>query len=108
MGAFDNFMSKAKDVAMAAGKKTEETIEISKLKMQRSAAKGDIEKIKTRLGAIVYQSKKSDVDYTDQINECIKEIDSIYATIESLNKEIEKFSSEDDDEIKVEFEEKKD
>ena len=106
MGAFDNFMSKAKDVAMAAGKKTEETIEISKLKMQRSTAKGDIEKIKTRLGAIVYQSKKSDVDYTDQINECVKEIDSIYATIDSLNQEIKKYS--DDDEIKAEFEEKKD
>ena len=99
MGTLDNFVNKAKDLASIAKNKTEETIEVSKLKLQRQTAKNDIEKIKTKLGSIVYQAQKSsDVDFTDQINECIKEIDSIYETISSLNNEIKAFSDDDNEE----------
>lgn len=88
MSVFDEFLNKAKDVASVAGKKTEEAIEVSKLKMQRSSLKADLEKLKTKLGSIVYQSKKSQIDYTDQIDECIKEIDTVLNQVERLDNEI--------------------
>lgn len=88
MSVFDNFINKAKDVASVAGRKTEEAIEVSKLKMQRSSLKGEGEKLKTKLGSIVYQSKKSQLDYSDQIDDCIKEIDEVLAQIERLDTEI--------------------
>ncbi|MEG1448530.1 MAG: hypothetical protein RSC41_04280 [Oscillospiraceae bacterium] len=88
MSVLDDFLNKAKDVASVAGKKTEEAIEVSKLKMQRSSLKGDCEKLKTKLGSIVYQSNKSQIDYTDQIDECIKEIDTVLSQIDRLDSEI--------------------
>ena len=47
MDMFDSFVSAAKDACDKAGKKTEEVVAISKLKLKCSQTKGEIEKAST-------------------------------------------------------------
>lgn len=83
MDMFDSFVSAAKDACDKAGKKTEEVVAISKLKLKCSQTKGEIEKAYGRLGKIVYDCKISGVENDELINVCVAEIKELAAQLET-------------------------
>jgi len=85
---FDDFLYKAKSVADVAGKKTGEVVGYNKLKYQVKQTQWDIEKAYAKLGAFVYESRKSEEDFTDLIALAISEIDLLGEKQENLEKQI--------------------
>lgn len=57
MGFFEDFIGKAKSAASAAGKKTSELVELSKLKISEAETKHDIDKKFEELGRSVYKAQ---------------------------------------------------
>ncbi|MBR5558701.1 MAG: zinc ribbon domain-containing protein [Oscillospiraceae bacterium] len=84
MSAFDNFLSKARDVADAAAQKTGEVVEISKLKLQAIKLNSNIQKAYEELGSVYYNSVKFGGNAEDQLNGCVAEIDRLLKEQEEL------------------------
>jgi len=84
----DDFLYKARNVADAAGKKTGEAVNISKLKYQIKQTQWDIEKAYAKLGAFVYESRKSDEDFSDLINLSTGEIDLLCEKLDNLEQQV--------------------
>jgi len=74
-GILDDIMWKAKSAADVATQKTGEVVETGKLKLQLKQSQWEIEKGYSKLGAFVYESKKSGEDFSDLINLATGEID---------------------------------
>lgn len=85
---FDGILYKAKSVADVAGKKTGDVVNFSKLKYQVKQTQWDIEKSYAKLGAFVYESKKSAEDFTDLIDLAVNEIDLLCEKLENLEQQI--------------------
>jgi len=85
---FDELMWKARSAADVASQKTNEVMEFSKLKYQLKQAQWDIEKAYSKLGAFVYESKKSGEDFADLINLATSEIDMLVEKVEELERQI--------------------
>lgn len=81
---FDDFMIKAKSVAGSASKKTGEVVDISKVRYQVKQTQWDLEKTYAKLGALVYESKKSDESFEEVIDLAISEIDALQEKLEEL------------------------
>ena len=77
MSRFDDLLLKAKTVANAAGKKTGELVEVSKLKLEAVQINSDIQKAYERLGSVVYEQEKTGADNNDLIALCVSEIDGL-------------------------------
>lgn len=81
MSRFDDFVDEfvfmAKNAADVASKKTGEVVESSKLRYQMKQVEWDIEKAYAKLGAIVYESKKSTDNFDEVIGLAISEIDDL-------------------------------
>lgn len=88
MGRFDEFLDEfvfmAKSAADAASKKTGEVVEVSKLKYQVKQTEWDLEKAYAKLGAIVYESKRSDEDFSDAVLLATGEIDDLKARMSDI------------------------
>jgi hypothetical protein len=84
----DDVILKAKEVADIAGKKTNEAIEFGKLKYKAKSTAWDIEKAHAKLGAIVYESKKSGEDFGDAVKLAIDELDVLNAKLDDLEERI--------------------
>ena len=87
----DEFVFIAKSAAGVASKKTGEVVEISKLKYQIKQAEWDIEKAYAKLGAIVYESKRSDEDFSGAILLATGEIDDVNLRIDNLEEKLRAF-----------------
>lgn len=84
----DDILYRAKNVADVAGKKTDEVINLSKLKYQVKQTQWDMEKAYAKLGAFVYESKKSDEDFTELISLAVSEIDLLCEKLDGLEQQI--------------------
>lgn len=85
----DEFVFMAKNAAGAASKKTNEVFEISKLKYQMKQVEWDIEKAYAKLGAIVYESKRSNDDFADAILLATSEIDDLKLKLDSFEESLQ-------------------
>lgn len=81
----DEFVFMAKNAADVATKKTEEVVETSKIRYQLKQLEWEVEKAYAKLGAIVYESKKSTDSFDEIIQLAISEIDDLKERYESLN-----------------------
>ncbi len=88
MSRFDDLLLKAKTVANAAGKKTGELVEVSKLKLEAVQINSDIQKAYERLGSVVYEQEKTGADNNDLIALCVSEIDGLLVELSDLNAKI--------------------
>ena len=88
MSRFDDLLPKAKTVANAAGKKTGELVEVSKLKLEAVQINSDIQKAYERLGSVVYEQEKTGADNNDLIALCVSEIDGLLVELSDLNAKI--------------------
>lgn len=85
MNKFDELFNKAKAVANAAGKKTGEMVEVSKLKLQVVQLNSDVDKIYKRIGELTYIQSRNNTDAKREIETAMAEIDKMYQEIEALN-----------------------
>ncbi len=85
MSKIDELFNKAKAVANAAGKKTGEMVETSKLKLQVVQINSDIDKIYKRIGELTYSQARNHIDAHREIEDAMAEIDKMYQEVEDLN-----------------------
>lgn len=85
---FDEIVLRARSAADVAGKKTSEVMETSKLKYQVKQVSWDIEKAYAKLGAIVYEAKKSGENFDDLVDMAVEEIGRLNRRYDDLERKI--------------------
>ena len=84
MAIFDEVVSRVKDVAETAGKKTGELVEIGKVRIRIAELRREIAGAHEGLGRLLYDSRKSGEDVTDMIDACVEHIAALYEDLEEL------------------------
>lgn len=80
----DEFVFMAKNAADVATKKTGEVVEVSKIRYQMKQVEWEIEKAYAKLGAIVYEAKKSTDNFDEVTQLAISEIDDLKERYDNL------------------------
>ena len=93
MTAMDDFMEKAKSFFDMAGRKTEETIEISKLKFTRMQVNNELQKSFEKLGSFTYKLKKTGEENSEIVDMCMKEIDELMSKLKDISNKIDEAKS---------------
>ncbi|MEG1848947.1 MAG: hypothetical protein RRY21_04730 [Oscillospiraceae bacterium] len=88
MSTFDNAMSKIRQVASIAGKKTGTAVEISKLRLQVVQVNSMIQSTYERIGTLIYEQEKTGTDNYDLVAVCIKEIDALLTQLNEINNKV--------------------
>lgn len=89
MSFVDNVINTTKNVAATAGKKTDEAIRLSKLKMKKSQISSDIKNKYEKLGALVYEMAKTGDKETEAFDALIAEIDAANAELDDVSKQLD-------------------
>ena len=84
----EELFGKAKKVANAAGKKTGELVEISKLKLSAMQVNTDIKALYEKLGSAVYSINKAHYENSELLESLIEEIDEKRAELKKINDKI--------------------
>ncbi len=82
------FLDKAKQVANAAGKKTEEVVESSKLQLQIFNLNASIQSAYETIGSLVYHAQKSGLDSSAEIEDALAQVDALFAQLEELEAKV--------------------
>ena len=93
MGKLDEVLAKAKDLAKVAGNKTEEAVELTRLKIQASQLRGDIDANYLKLGEIIYELNKAGTENEELISMCIAEIESQRTELAELTNRIDEMKN---------------
>ena len=91
--SLNSLLDKAISVANVAGKKTEEMVEASKLKLQEVSVNADLQDCYEKIGSLVYRSKKSGEDNEQSIEQLVEQADVLLeqlAQLQSKREEIKK------------------
>jgi predicted nucleic acid-binding Zn-ribbon protein len=92
MSKFDDILEdvigKAKVAADITAKKTSEVVELGKLKYRAKTTAWDIEKAYAKLGALVYEARKSDENFDDAIQLVMEELDKLNAKLDDLENQL--------------------
>ena len=94
MSILDDVISTTKSVAATAGRKTDEAVKFSKLRIKKAQIKGDIKVKFEKLGALVYQAEKSGEKDNDELTALISELDASHAELEETNALINELRNE--------------
>lgn len=93
MSFFKNLSEKAVSTAQAIGSKSQDMVEIGKLKMSISQIEGDIKKLKFEIGELVYDSYSKSQEYpTELIGKINQDITAKFAEIEDLKAKIQEIN----------------
>ena len=85
---FEDFCTKAKDVADAAAKKTGELVEISKYKIEASKINSEIRRTYEQLGSSVYSMVKGGYDNQELVNSLAEDIDELFMRLDAVNEKL--------------------
>ena len=88
MNDFNAILSKMKSWANAAGKKTEEVVEASKLKLQIVSLNGEISKAYEELGSLVYHAAKKNETIGEEMDVAMDKIDSLLEKLQELESKV--------------------
>lgn len=94
MGFLDDVISTTKNVAATAGKKTDEAVQFSKLKIKAAQLNSDIKNKFEKLGALIYQMAKTDEKNNEEFDLLIGEIDDCYAMLDDIEEKINDLKKE--------------
>lgn len=94
MSFLDDVISTTKSVAEKAGKKTDEAVKFSKLKIKKAQINGDIKVKFEKLGAMIYQMAKDDEKDDEAFNTAIAEIDDCYSKLAEVEKQLDELNNE--------------
>lgn len=85
MSFFDDVINTTKSAAATAGKKTDEAVRFTKLKIKESQTTGDIKAHFEKLGQMAYEMNKSENPDSTLFNAEIEEIDKLYEKLSEIN-----------------------
>lgn len=88
MGIFEDLMAGAKNVVDYAGKKTDDVVELSKLKYQSSQLSNELRSLYEKLGCAVYSMMKSEYDNNELIDSLASEIEEVKNALQEINEKI--------------------
>ncbi len=94
MGFLDDLISTTKNVAATAGKKTDEAVQLSKLKIKESQTNNDIKRKYEKLGEMVYQMAKTDTKDDNAFALMVGEIDDCFAKLDEISENIDRLKGE--------------
>ncbi|MCM1164438.1 MAG: hypothetical protein NC299_00150 [Lachnospiraceae bacterium] len=94
MSLLDDVINTGRNVVSAAGKKTDEAVRFSKLKIKESQLNGDIKNKFEKLGALIYQMAKSGEKDNEQFDAYIAEIDGCYEELNGIAKQLDELRNE--------------
>lgn len=93
MGAFEDVLNKAKDVAETVGNKTTEFVEATKLRMQAAEIEKDIASTLEGLGRLVYDGRKAGEDVGALVDDCVAKLDDMNASLKELQDKIDAYAN---------------
>ena len=93
MTTFEDVLYKAKTVAEAAGKKTSDFVEVTKLKMEAAELEKDIASTLEGLGRLVYDGQKAGEDVTALVEGCIAKTDELMARLTKTRTQIDDYKN---------------
>lgn len=97
MSFLKNLQEKAAGAAQTIGAKSQEVLEIGKLKLQITQIESDIKKLKLELGEAVYSAYAKDEEFpAEQIAKIGGDIRSKYAEIEATKAKIQEVQAKSD------------
>lgn len=85
MSSFDNLLSKAKAATQKAGKKANEMVEITKLNLEVSDVKSQIDNIYRDMGKAIYETYQETGAVDEPMQRKCMLIDEKYKQIEEIN-----------------------
>lgn len=85
---FENMWDKVMDKAQVVGEKTEDMVELSRLKMKASGIKSDIKDKYAQMGKAAYDMHKEKLDGTDLMCKYVTEVDLLLAQLAEVEREI--------------------
>lgn len=85
MSFFDDVINTTKSAAATAGKKTDEAVRFTKLKIKESQTTGDIKAHFEKLGQMAYEMNKSENPDSALFDAEIEEIDKLYEKLSEIN-----------------------
>lgn len=94
MSFIDDVISTGKSAVSAAGKKTDEVVRFSKLKMKESSLNSDIKNKYEKLGELIYQMSKSGDKDNTEFDKYIAELDECYAGLAEVASQLDELRSE--------------
>lgn len=90
MSFLKNLQEKAVSTAKAVGNKSQEMMEIGKLKLHITQLEGDIKKLKLNIGELVYNAYSKDTEFpAEDVTKLGEEISIKYAEIEDTKAKIQ-------------------
>lgn len=94
MSFLDDVISTTKSVAATAGKKTDEAVQFSKLKIKEAQLNSDIKSKFEKLGALIYQMAKTDEKHNSEFDELVAELDDCYAKLAEIESKVDDLKKE--------------
>lgn len=88
MASFEEVLYKAKEMAEAAGKKTADFVEVTRLKMNAAEIEKDIAATFEGLGRLIYDGRKDEQDVSSMVDECILKVDELQARLDEVRNKI--------------------
>ena len=88
MAAWEKIVSYAKGAAKTVGKKTDEWVELGKMKLKISEYQREIAAAHEGLGRLVYDSRKSGESVDDMIDACVEQLDELHHALEELEEKV--------------------
>ncbi len=85
MSFFDDVINTTKSAAATAGKKTDEAVRFTKLKIKESQTTGDIKAHFEKLGQMAYEMNKAENPDSALFDAEIEEIDKLYEKLSEIN-----------------------
>ena len=104
---FSKFGKKVQAVAQSTAKKAGEQVQIAKLQIDKTTVNKEMTDAFTALGKYCYLNFENQDMLLSGIKEYKKDIDSLKMKIAEIENEIEDVKQEDDAEINVQYQEKK-
>lgn len=90
MSFLKNLQEKAVNTAKVVGNKSQDLVEIGKLKLQITQLEGDIKKMKFDMGELVYDAFSKDTEFpAEAVTKLGGEISAKYAAIEETKAKIQ-------------------
>lgn len=94
MSFLDDVINTTKTVAATAGKKTDEAVQLSKLKLKAVQVNSEIKGKYEKLGALIYQMAKSDEKHNEEFDLLIADIDDCYAKLAEIEEKTDALKQE--------------
>lgn len=88
MATWEDVVAYAKGAAQTVGKKTDEWVELGKMKLKLSELHRDIAEAHEGLGRLVYDSRKSGESVDDMIEACVEHLDDLNSEVERLEEKM--------------------